>query len=105
LRIFIDACVDPRVAELFPDHVVSTAYDIDWDTLPDHEVVRRCSGRFDVLLTADRGFEFEHTLRKLTFGIVIVHVQRNTVENYREIRDLMLAAIGDAQPGVVIHVG
>jgi len=45
LRIFIDACVDPGVAELFPDRIVSTAYDLDWDTLSDHEIV--CIGQFD----------------------------------------------------------
>jgi predicted nuclease of predicted toxin-antitoxin system len=105
VRVFIDACIDPRVAEFFQDHIVSTAYDLDWDTLPDNEIVRRCIGRFNVVRTADQGFEFEHNLRKLTFGIVIVHVPRNTVENYRELRGNLLAAVVDARPGLVIHVG
>jgi predicted nuclease of predicted toxin-antitoxin system len=85
LRIFIDACVDPRVAELFPDHAVTTAFDVGWDTYPDPEIARLCAGRFDVLLTADRGFEHQLNLKRLSFGILIVHVPQNRVGFYRDI--------------------
>jgi hypothetical protein len=31
-------------------------------------------------VTIDKGFEHEHNLKKLSFGIVIVHVPRNRME-------------------------
>ncbi|HWZ33596.1 MAG TPA: DUF5615 family PIN-like protein [Bryobacteraceae bacterium] len=104
MRIFIDACIDPRVAALFAEHDVSTAFDLGWHQLADHEVVGRCMGRFDLLLTTDRGFEHEHNLSKLTFGIVIVHVLKNKVEFYRPLRDSIAEAVGRIGPGEVIHV-
>jgi hypothetical protein len=47
---------------------------------------------FDVLITIDRGFEFEHNLEKITFGIVIVHVPRNRIDYDRPIFAELLAA-------------
>ena len=41
--------------------------------------------RFDVLVTIDQGLEFEHNLKKLRFGLVIVHVPKNKVEFYRPV--------------------
>jgi hypothetical protein len=104
VRIFIDACIDPRVAALFAEHDVSTAFDLGWHQLADHEVVGRRIGRFDLLLTADRGFEYEHNLSKLTFGIVIVHVPKNKVEFYRPLQDRIAEAARRIGPGEVIHV-
>ncbi len=37
----------------------------------------------DVFVTADRGFEHEHDLKSLSFGIVILHVARNKIVFYR----------------------
>ena len=102
MRIFIDACVDPRVADLFEDHEVSTAVDLGWHELGDNEIVARCNGRFDVLLTADRGFE--HNLAKLHFGIIILHVSKNKIDFYRPLREDMLDALDGIAEGRVIHV-
>ena len=104
MRIFIDACVDPRVAELFPDHNVSTAFDLGWQALPDSEIVRRCNGSFEVLITADRSFEHQHNRFNMTFGIVIVHVRKNKVEFYRELGASLLNAVVEVGEGEVLHV-
>jgi hypothetical protein len=60
-----------------PSHEVTTAFDLDWHRLKDHERVPLLQDRFDVLVTIDQGFEFEHNLEMLTFGIIIVHVAKN----------------------------
>jgi predicted nuclease of predicted toxin-antitoxin system len=104
LRIYIDACIDPKVAELFTDHDVSTAFELRWHRLLDREIVARCNGKFDVLLTIDRGFEYEHNLSKLQFGIVIVHVLKNKVAFYRPLRENILAAVDGVAAGRVVHI-
>jgi hypothetical protein len=60
--------------------------------------------QFDVFVTIDGGFEHEHNLRKLSFGIVIVHVARNKVEYYRELAAELLEAVASVKPGEVVHV-
>jgi predicted nuclease of predicted toxin-antitoxin system len=104
LRIYIDACIDPKVAELFTDHDVSTAFELRWHKLLDREIVARCNGRFDVLLTLDRGFEYEHNLSKLQFGIIIAHVPKNKVVFYRPLRERILVALDRIAAGRVVHV-
>jgi len=64
----------------------------------------RAQGQFDVLVTIDKGFEFEANLKHLTFGIVIVHVRRNRVEYYGPIFRSLVEAVERVQAGEVIHV-
>jgi hypothetical protein len=49
--------------------------------LKDHVLVKRLE--CDVFVTADRGFEHEHDLKSLPFGIIIVHMARNKITFYR----------------------
>ena len=60
--------------------------------------------RFDVLVTIDGGFEHEHSLKRLSFGIVIVHVARNKVGYYRALAPQLLDAVARVSPGEVVHV-
>jgi hypothetical protein len=45
MRIFIDACIDPRVVEGFTAHEVKTAVQMGWHRLKDHELVRKLEGQ------------------------------------------------------------
>lgn len=55
-------------------------------------------------MTADRGFEYEHNLSKLQFGIIIVHVPKNKVAFYRPLRESILAAVDRVAAGRVVHI-
>jgi len=55
MRVVIDAFIDPRLAEAFPDHHVQTLFDLGWQHLKDHVLVKQLE--CDVFVTADRGFE------------------------------------------------
>jgi predicted nuclease of predicted toxin-antitoxin system len=105
VRILIDECVNPRVHEAFPEDEVVTAVTTAWRQIRDHRLVEAIQGKFDVLVTIDRGFEFQHNLRKLSFGIVIVRTRRNRMEYYRPLFPEISAAVATIQPGQVIHVG
>ena len=104
MRVFIDACIDPRTTELFAAHDVKTAFDLGWHKLKDHVVLTMVCPSFDVFVTADKGFEFEHNLRALPIAIVIVHVAKNKVEFYRELAGELRAAVNNVRPGTVVHV-
>ena len=40
MRVVIDASIDPRLVEAFPDHEVETLFDIGWQDLKDHVLVK-----------------------------------------------------------------
>ena len=104
MRVFIDACIDPRVVELFAGRQVRTASQMGWHGLKDHILLPLVQDQFDVFVTTDGGFEYEHNLKKLRVGLVIVHVPKNKVEFYRPLRSQLQEAVERVKPGEVVHV-
>ena len=102
MRVVIDASIDPRLVEAFPGHHVQTLFDLGWHSLKDHELVRRLD--CDVFITTDRGFEHQHNLKSLSFGIVIVHVLRNKISFYRPIFPQLISTAKTIKPGEDVHV-
>ena len=102
MRVVIDACIDPQLVEAFPEHHVRTLFDLGGQHLKDHVLVKQL--QCDIFITADRGFEYEHDLKSLSFGIVIVHVTRNKITFYRPIFPQLLSAVATIRAGDVLHV-
>ena len=102
MRVVIDACIDPRLVEAFPEHDVQTLFDLGWHQMKDHVLVTRLE--CDVFITADKGFEHEHDLKSLSFGIIIVHVPRNKISFYRPLFPLLQTAVAAIGGGEVIHL-
>ncbi len=69
----------------------------------DHILLQRLQGHCEVFLTLDRGFEHEHNLSLLSFGIVIVHVARNRFAHYEAIRKQISDAVTSVRPAEVAH--
>ena len=104
MRILLDECVNPRLWQAFPGHEVLTVARAKWRGLPDAKLIAKAQGQCDVLVTIDRGFEHEHNLKRLSFGIVIIHVPRNRMEYYRPLLPLLQDAVERVKPGQVVHV-
>jgi predicted nuclease of predicted toxin-antitoxin system len=105
MRVFVDACIDPRIVEILVGYEAKTAFDLGWQSLKDNVLLPKVAAAFDVLLTADQGFEFEHNVKKLPISIIIIHVRRNKLADYRAVASRMVAAIKVSRPGEVVHVG
>ncbi|MBM3726870.1 MAG: hypothetical protein FJW40_15795 [Acidobacteria bacterium] len=102
MRVIIDASIDPRLVEAFPGEDVRTLFDLGWQHLKDNVLVKQLE--CDVSVTADRGFEHEHNLRSLPFGIVVVHVTRNKIGFYRPLFPQLLDAVATVKAGQLVHV-
>ncbi len=104
MRILLDECVNPRLRQAFPEHQVLTVAHSNWRSLSDAKLLARARGQCEVLVTIDGGFEHQHNLQKLTFGIVIVHVLKNRMEHYLPLFAALADAVERVKPGGVIHV-
>ncbi|MGH9719925.1 MAG: DUF5615 family PIN-like protein [Bryobacteraceae bacterium] len=104
MRVLVDECIDPGICDFLTGHEVTTVGDESWLSAKDYQLVQFAQGNFDVLLTLDRGFEFQHNLKKLTFGIVIVHPRRNRREDYEPMAEALLLAVQTVRPGQVLHL-
>ncbi len=40
MRVVMDASIDPQLVEAFPDHEVETLFDLGWQDLKDHVLVK-----------------------------------------------------------------
>jgi hypothetical protein len=69
------------------------------------ELLRRITGRYDVLITMDRGIEFQQQISIVPFGIVIVRARSNRMQHLSPLEPAILAAIAATQPGHVQRVG
>jgi predicted nuclease of predicted toxin-antitoxin system len=103
MRILIDECVDPRVKLLFSDHERATVHEKGWDALEDGPLLALAVKEFDVLVTIDRGLEFQQNIPKFKIGVIIVHVPKNQLAHYRALQKELLLAVEKIQSGQVIH--
>ena len=104
MRILLDECVNPRVQHAFPNHKVASVAKTIWRGLPDAKLISQIHGHCDVFVTIDKGFEHEHNLKTLSFGLLIVHVARNRMEHYRPLFKALVKAVEEVKPGEVVHV-
>ena len=104
MRILIDECVDPRIKRLFPDHYVRTVHEMGWDQLADGPLLVRAQEHFDVLISIDRGLEFQQNLSRLQLGVIIVVVPKNQLSYYEALTEQLLVNLDEVLPGRVLHV-
>lgn len=108
MRILIDECINPRLAPrlrtALPGHEVVTVRELGWAGRKDPLLVQEVQGVFDVFVTTDKGFAFEHNLRKISFGIVIIETENNQMPSYERVLPDIVATLRTVRPGNVRYV-
>ena len=102
MRILLDECLDPGIRDFLAGHEVTTVIEAKWRSTADSQLIRLAQGKFDVLLTLDRGFEFQSRSSPSVF--VVVHPVRNRREDYEPLADALRQAVRNVQAGQVLHV-
>jgi predicted nuclease of predicted toxin-antitoxin system len=107
-RVLIDECINPRLAprlrSSLPESSVETVRDLRWTGQKDHALISRMEDRFDVFVTIDKGFQFEHDLRKLSFGIIVLTAANNQMVSYERLLEELVRRVQEVSPGQVVHL-
>jgi len=107
-RVLIDECINPRLAPRLrsdlPHYAVETVRDLGWAGQRDHVLIPQIQGRFDVFLTIDKGFEFEHNLKKLSFGVIVLETANNQMPSYEKVLEKLVRLIQCVAPGQVVRI-
>jgi hypothetical protein len=84
--------------------VVRTVQEEGWGGFENGNLLRRASGTFDVLLTADQRLRYQQNVSQFDIGIVVIETVDTTLPNLRRLLPQINTAIANVMPGGVLIV-
>ena len=105
MKVFLDECVDWRLARDIVGHDVKTARQMGWTTIANGELLTRASEHFDVFVTVDRNLSFQQNLVSFPIAVMVLHAKTNRLADLRPLVSTLLAAIESPLPGTVKLIG
>ncbi len=98
MRILLDESVPGRLGSLLTGHSTITVQRRGWASIKNGKLLALAAGEFDVLLTADKGMEYQQNLAALPISILIVLARSNRMEDLSAALPPILAALADLPP-------
>ena len=105
MRLFLDECVDWRLARHLVGHEVKSARQMGWTTIKNGELLALAAQAFDVFLTVDRNLAFQQNAASLPIAVVVLHARTNRLTDLRILVPELLTAIKSAKRGRIQTIG
>jgi hypothetical protein len=105
MRVLLDECVPRALRRELPDHEVKTVAEAGWAGVKNGELLQLAAGHFDLFLTIDRNLEYQQNFTGLALAVIVLHAPSNDVAILRPLMRAVLAALAEAKPGIVTHIG
>jgi hypothetical protein len=105
VKVFIDECVDWRIAREIVGHEVKTARQMSWSTIKNGELLALAAKDFDVFVTVDRNLSFQQNLPAFEIAVIVLRAVSNRLADLRPLLPELLATIPSVRQGVVTYVG
>lgn len=104
MKVFLDECVDWRLARDIVGHDVRTARQMEWTTIKNGALLALASAHFDVFVTVDRNLSFQQNLKAFSIAVVVLQAKTNRLADLRPLVPRLLAILASAIPGVAQSV-
>jgi hypothetical protein len=75
VKVFLDECVDWRLARDIVGHDVKTARQMGWTTIKNGTLLTLASEQFDVFVTVDRNLSFQQNLDSFSIAVVVLQAK------------------------------
>jgi predicted nuclease of predicted toxin-antitoxin system len=106
MRILVDECIDRRLRDLLPGHDCQTARYAGFGGLENGALLTAAENAgFDVLLTVDRGIEFQQDLRRRNIAIIILCAKSIRLKDLLPHMAECLAQLESIQRGQIVRIG
>ncbi len=105
MRIFLDECIDWRLARDIVGHDVKTARQMGWTTIENGALLSLASEHFEVFVTVDRNLSFQQNLDSFSIAVIVLRAKTNRLADLRPLVPSLLAAIEFAAPGAPKFIG
>jgi hypothetical protein len=104
VRVFLDECIDWRLARDIVGHDVKTARQMGWTTIQNGALLTLASQHFDVFVTLDRNLSFQQNLDSFSIAVVVL-AKTSRLTDLKPLIPNLLLAIESAQPGAAKFIG
>lgn len=98
MRILLDESVPGRLGALLIGHESVTVQRRGWSSIKNGKLLALAAGEFDVVLTADKGMEYQQNISTLPVAVLIVLARSNRLEDMAPAVPSILAALQDLPP-------
>ena len=106
MRILLDACVNHRLRNSLSGHECISARYAGFEGLENGELLEQAEAAgFDVLVTVDRGFEYEQNLEGRKIAVIIFRTKSIGLKDLLPLVPTCLARLESIQPGEVVRIG
>ncbi len=105
MKVFLDECVDWRLARDIVGHDVKTARQMGWTTVKNGALLTLALQHFDVFVTVDRNLSFQQNLDSFSIAVVVLQAKTNRLADLRPLVSSLLVAIESAPPGAAKFIG
>jgi hypothetical protein len=100
VKIFLDECVDWRLARAIAGHDVRTARQMGWTTIDNGELLLLAAANFDAFVTVDRNLAFQRNIKSYNIAVIVLHARTNRLADLRPLVPKLLEALDNATKGV-----
>lgn len=103
-RVLLDENLPRKLRRDLNEFVVRTVQEENWTSWANGELLGRAQDRFDVLLTADRGLQFQQNLARFNIGVVVILTVSLQYRHIRVAIEAIRDALGAVERGQLLHV-
>ena len=104
MRILLDESVPEKLGRLLVGHSYSTVQRQGWTSVKNGKLLALAKDQFDVLLTADKGMEYQQNQDTLPVAILVVRAKTNRLEDLARAVPSILAALNEMPPRTLRQV-
>jgi predicted nuclease of predicted toxin-antitoxin system len=105
MKVFLDECVDWRLARDLVGHDVVTARQMGWTAIKNGELLALAEKEFDVFITVDRNLAFQQNLTDIAIAVIILEARTNRLADLKQIVPLLLQSMASAKAGTTTRIG
>lgn len=105
MRVLLDECLPRQLKRELTGHDARTVPEMGWAGKSNGELLRLAAAQFDILLTVDRGIQYQQNLLGSRIGVVAMAASSNDLDALRPLVPQVLQAIPGIRPGQFLRVG
>jgi hypothetical protein len=105
VKVFLDECVDWRLARDIVGHDVKTAHQMGWTAIKNGMLLTLASEQFEVFVTVDRNLAFQQNVDSFSIAVIVLRAKTNRLADLRPLVPDLLAGLESALPGAARFIG